>query len=175
MIIHECRPSGYLLTLLTLSAYHHHLATAAAAAAAEGKASTTASECDAILRAFLQLAAGLKRETVLAWDVFYRPEMVDAVLAQPRVAALLRPEGCESCPVVLDLFNPVFNVGAAPEIARLVQLVADDLAVIQYGPVDQLQQRLADMQAALAALEAKHESAIAELACFSAAQGDSSD
>jgi hypothetical protein len=78
---------------------------------------------DTVLLNFLKLTAGLNSNTVISWDDFYSPDIVQQVLASPAYAPMLRPSGRKAHPIVLNPTNPTHNVAAICSPAALQQLV----------------------------------------------------
>lgn len=183
LVLHllPCRPKSYLLVLLGLEAYQQYLATAAAhnlstpasTATPGAYAASSFSNHDKavavefIFITFLELAATLSPNTLLCWDMLFSCKVVPQVMACPDFSRILRPKGCESHPLVLDLGNPVNNVAAAvPALDRLKQLAAADLELVMEDANMQLQQQVQELQSeqkAQAAENARNTAAVAAL------------
>lgn len=167
--------------LLGLEAYQQYLATAAAhnlstpasTATPIAYAASSISNHDKavavefIFITFLKLAATLSPNTLLCWDMLYGCKVVPQVLACPGFSEILRPKGCESHPLVLDLGDPVNNVAAAvPALDRLKQLAVADLRLVEDDTIMQLQQQVQQLQLeqkARAAENASNAAAVAAL------------
>jgi len=86
---------------------------------------------DMILLNFLKLSAGLRKKSLIHWDVTATLNM----LADPDQAAVLRPSGFDAHPLLLDPTYPAYNVATALTAGELQVFVqhAQELFFYAYG------------------------------------------